>query len=93
VKNGFLHYFGRDCIWWLTLVLQLSILVLAYIAVKVGKTHLHLPRVLKLLIPQGAKGGIEDHEVDIEHWQELEQDVAVREKLASLAKYGMDRSF
>jgi phospholipid-translocating ATPase len=89
VKNGFLHQFGQDSVWWLTLALQLGILVVAYVAVKVGKKCLLRLGSVRLLMGQDAKGEIDNCGLDIEHWQELEQDASVRRELASLAKLGM----
>jgi phospholipid-translocating ATPase len=93
VKNGFLHQFGLDCIWWLTLILHVSVLVVAYVTFKVGRKYLPHSKAFALLIPQRANRRTDDCEVDIEYWQELEQDPLVREKLASLAKHGMGQSF
>jgi phospholipid-translocating ATPase len=93
VKNGFLHQYGRDWIWWLTLILQVTILMIAYIAIRVGKRYLSRPRFFASPRSQVVNLRAGDCEVDIEHWQELEHDALVRGKLASLAKQGMRQTY
>jgi hypothetical protein len=73
-------------------MLHLGILVLAYISIRVGRKYLPRHNFMTFMMHRGTKGGADNCDVDIEHWQELEQDSVVQEKLASLAKQGMGQS-
>jgi len=78
VRGGFFHTFGTDPIWWLTIIITIGILLTLELVYKCIKSSL----ILTGWWPLWGKGGQETHRnVNIEVWQELEQDEAIRERL------------
>ncbi|OAA71609.1 ATPase, P-type, phospholipid-translocating, flippase [Cordyceps fumosorosea ARSEF 2679] len=78
---------GRDPAWWMTLFAVLSLLGLLEMTLKVAKRHLILAGVWKWPPWRGSAGLSENvEEWDVEMWQELEQNPAVKARLKLMAR-------
>ncbi|PHH70133.1 hypothetical protein CDD82_7310 [Ophiocordyceps australis] len=89
VWHSLSHVWGRDVAWWATLFAVLALLGLVELCGKTVRRQLQLNRAwrLQFWIPWActdAAGNVE--ECDVELWQEMEQDPAVRRRLCKLAR-------
>ena len=80
VKNGFTDVFGPDLAWWVTLILVVTALATAEVAYRAVKRNIAAMGVWK-----GSRRSKNAEELDVEVWQEMEKDPAVREILRSQA--------
>lgn len=85
VKSGFLEGFGKDPVWWLTLLLTWAVLLTVELIWKSVKRYSASGRKWPWRRNGPRPGGKNAEELDLELWQEMERDPAVREKLRRLA--------
>jgi len=90
IRDTFTNTFGRDPTWWGTLFLVLGFLGLMDLVVKVAKRNLRVSGLLRWP-PWGEKSkedddGIVADELELEIWQELEQDPVIWEQLKRMAR-------
>ncbi|KAG5762832.1 hypothetical protein H9Q72_009077 [Fusarium xylarioides] len=86
IRNSFTELFGADAVWWATLFIVLGLLGLFEIVLKCVK-RLLLMAGLWNWPPWGkSRRGENIEEWDVELWQELEQDPALRARLKRLAR-------
>jgi phospholipid-translocating ATPase len=85
VQYGFTETFGRDPIWWLTLVIVFMILVTLEVVYKSVKRNMKAVGMWPPWKRSGKQLGEMD-ELDLEAWQEMEQDPVIRERLRRLAR-------
>jgi phospholipid-translocating ATPase len=85
VKGGFTKSFGRDPNWWLVLILTLAILITIELALKSARRSLALSGRWPLWKRKQNDGTKNAEELDLEIWQEMEQDPGIRERLRALA--------
>jgi phospholipid-translocating ATPase len=78
--------FGRDPIWWLTLVLVFMVLVTLELVYKSVKRNLKVAGVWLPWKQRGNRLGENGVELDVEVWQEMEQDPIIRARLKRLAR-------
>lgn len=85
IRGTFTKVYGDDPIWWATLFITLSILGGIELVGKAGKRNLRVAGLWQW--PPWEKGSLTDNveEWDLELWQEMEKDPAVRERLRKLA--------
>lgn len=83
-RGGFMNTFGKDPVWWLTLILVFAILVV--LKVVYGSINRNFISVAMKLLRRKVKwlGGNEDS--DIRTFQEMEQVPAIRERLKRMAR-------
>ncbi len=114
VRDGFIHGFGRDPIWWLTMLLVLGFLAVVELGYKAVKRNLIITGVwkyrwrwlswtglrwcLKSMRLRAAAGPSslqlvvctddeeDDEDWDLELWQEMERDPAVKERLKAMVE-------
>lgn len=86
IRDTFIHLWGDDPVWWATMFVVLGILGLIELAGKTVKRNLRVAGLWKLR-PWRKDGAAENaEEVDLEVWQEMEQDPVVRERLRRMAR-------
>lgn len=85
IRDTFIKLYGDDPLWWATLFIVLGFLGLLELLGKATKRNLRVAGLWKW--PPWKKAGAVDNveEWDLELWQEMEQDPAVRERLRRLA--------
>ncbi len=88
VKGGFTKSFGQDPNWWLVLILTLTILITIELALKSVRRTLALVGRWPLWKRKQNDGAKNAEELDLEVWQEMEQDPDIRERLKALALSG-----
>ena len=88
VKGGFTKTIGRDPDWWLLLILTLAILITIELALKSARRTLALGGRWPLWKRQQNYGTKNAQELELEVWQEMEQDGGIRERLRAQAANG-----
>ncbi|TVY70032.1 putative phospholipid-transporting ATPase DNF3 [Fusarium oxysporum f. sp. cubense] len=86
IRNSFTEAFGADAVWWATLFIVLGLLGLFEIVLKCVKRLLLIAGLLDWPPWGKSRRGENIEEWDVELWQELEQDPALRERLKRLAR-------
>ncbi|KAL7761741.1 hypothetical protein ACKLNR_008276 [Fusarium oxysporum f. sp. zingiberi] len=86
IRNGFTEAFGADAVWWATLFIVLGLLGLFEIVLKCVKRLLLIAGLWDWPPWGKSRRGENIEEWDVELWQELEQDPALRERLKRLAR-------
>ncbi|PIB02625.1 putative phospholipid-transporting ATPase DNF3 [Cercospora beticola] len=88
VKGGFQYVFGQDPMWWLTLLLAFGVLCTMEWVYAAAKRNLVLARCWPpwkfTKWHRNRNGNAEDLELEL--WQEMEQDPAIRAKLERMAR-------
>lgn len=85
IANTFTHTWGRDATWWSTLFLVLGFLGLMEVGIKVVKRNLRVAGLLHWRPWKKTEAGENAAELEMEIWQELEQDPKMRERLRRMA--------
>ncbi|KAI1505286.1 P-type ATPase [Biscogniauxia marginata] len=90
VRGGFTNTFGKDPIWWLTLIVVVLVLISVEYAYKAVKRNLVVAGLWKW--PPWKSRDNSDHleEWNVEVWQELEKDPVMRERLRRAGTEGED---
>jgi phospholipid-translocating ATPase len=88
VRKGFTLTFGSDPQWWLTLIVIIAILICMELAYKAVKRNLIIAGLWKWPPWKEAALGESAEEWDLELWQEMEKDPAVRERLRRMNEEG-----
>ncbi len=80
-RNGFMETFGKDPVWWLTLIVVVVALISMEMVYKTMKRNMVIAGVWKW--PPWKQRSLDDslEEWGLEVWQELEQDPVTRERL------------
>ncbi|EWZ50753.1 putative phospholipid-transporting ATPase DNF3 [Fusarium oxysporum f. sp. narcissi] len=86
IRNSFTEAFGADAVWWATLFIVLGLLGLFEIVLKCVKRLLLIAGLWDWPPWGKSRRGENIEEWDVELWQELEQDPALRERLKRLAR-------
>ncbi|KLP04549.1 hypothetical protein CEK26_000925 [Fusarium fujikuroi] len=86
IRNSFTEQFGADAVWWATLFIVLGLLGLFEIVLKCVKRLLLIAGLWDWPPWGKSRRGENIEEWDVELWQELEQDPALRERLKRLAR-------
>ncbi|KAF5544087.1 phospholipid-transporting ATPase DNF3 [Fusarium mexicanum] len=86
IRNSFTELFGYDAVWWATLFIVLGLLGLFEIVLKCVKRLLLIAGLWDWPPWGKSRRGENIEEWDVELWQELEQDPALRERLKRLAR-------
>ncbi|KAF5252076.1 hypothetical protein FANTH_2909 [Fusarium anthophilum] len=86
IRNSFTELFGDDAVWWSTLFIVLGLLGLFEIVLKCVKRLLLIAGLWDWPPWGKSRRGENIEEWDVELWQELEQDPALRERLKRLAR-------
>ncbi|KAF5656588.1 phospholipid-transporting ATPase DNF3 [Fusarium circinatum] len=86
IRNSFTELFGDDAVWWSTLLIVLGLLGLFEIVLKCVKRLLLITGLWDWPPWGKSRRGENIEEWDVELWQELEQDPALRERLKRLAR-------
>ncbi|KAF5968451.1 ATPase [Fusarium bulbicola] len=86
IRNSFTELFGDDAVWWSTLFIVLGLLGLFEIVLKCVKRLLLITGLWDWPPWGKSRRGEDIEEWDVELWQELEQDPALRERLKRLAR-------
>ncbi|KAF4454999.1 hypothetical protein F53441_2560 [Fusarium austroafricanum] len=86
IRDSFTTLFGDDAVWWATLFIVLGLIGLFEIVLKVVKRFLLLAGLWDWPPWGKSRHGENIEEWDVELWQELEQDPALRERLKRLAR-------
>ncbi|KAF5684042.1 ATPase [Fusarium denticulatum] len=86
IRNSFTEVFGADAVWWATLFIVLGLLGLFEIVLKCVKRLLLIAGLWDWPPWGKSRRGENIEEWDVELWQELEQDPALRERLKRLAR-------
>ncbi|RKL37643.1 putative phospholipid-transporting ATPase DNF3 [Fusarium proliferatum] len=86
IRNSFTEQFGADAVWWATLFIVLGLLGLFEIVLKCLKRLLLIAGLWDWPPWGKSRRGENIEEWDVELWQELEQDPALRERLKRLAR-------
>ncbi|EXL49675.1 hypothetical protein FOCG_09940 [Fusarium oxysporum f. sp. radicis-lycopersici 26381] len=86
IRNSFTEAFGADAVWWATLFIVLGLLGLFEIVLKCVKRLLLIAGLWDWPPWGKSRRGENIEEWDVELWQELEQDLALRERLKRLAR-------
>ncbi|KAF4433703.1 phospholipid-transporting ATPase DNF3 [Fusarium acutatum] len=86
IRNSFTEVFGADAVWWATLFIVLGLLGLFEIVLKCAKRLLLIAGLWDWPPWGKSRRGENIEEWDVELWQELEQDPALRERLKRLAR-------
>ena len=87
INGSFLHYWGRDPAWWATCFITLGLLGMIQIVTRISIRTLKI--VGKWNFPPWKKGGRHEEnveELDLELWQEMEQDKVMKARMERLAK-------
>ncbi|KAI0899843.1 phospholipid-translocating P-type ATPase [Annulohypoxylon nitens] len=84
-RNGFVSTFGTDPVWWVTLIVVVTVLISIEMAYKVMKRNLVVAGMWKwpLWKPRSADDSLEEWGLEV--WQELEQDPVMKERLRRAA--------
>lgn len=84
-RNGFVSTFGTDPVWWVTLIVVVTVLISVEMAYKVMKRNLVVAGMWKWppWKPRSADDSLEEWGLEV--WQELEQDPVMRERLRRAA--------
>lgn len=85
IRDTFTHTFGRDATWWGTMFLVLSWLGMMDIFIYLIKRYLRIAGLLRW-DPWRKREEVSAEYLDLEIWQELEQDPVMFEKLKRMAK-------
>lgn len=90
IRDSFTQTFGRDATWWATLFVVLAFLGLMELVGKTVHRNLHVAGCWQW--PPWKGGGLSENleEWDLEVWQEMEQDPAMKERLRNMARDGDD---
>jgi phospholipid-translocating ATPase len=86
VRDGFRDTFGRDPVWWLTLVAVLAVFAVAEVAAKVVRRNLVVAGMWKWPPWKRRELSGRMEEWDVELWQEMEQDPSIRAQLARMCR-------
>ncbi|ORY60272.1 P-type ATPase [Pseudomassariella vexata] len=88
VRGGFTTTFGRDPLWWLTLIVIVCILLSVELVCKTVRRNLLVARLWRWPPWKGGSEGVGEsvEEWDLELWQELEKDPVVRERLRKIVE-------
>ncbi|KAF4337101.1 phospholipid-transporting ATPase DNF3 [Fusarium beomiforme] len=86
IRDSFTHLFGADPVWWATLFIVLGLMGLFEIVLKCVKRLLLIAGLWDWPPWGKSRRGENIEEWDVELWQELEQDPALRERLKRLAR-------
>ena len=84
IRDTFTQHFGRDATWWSTMFLVLGFLGLMDLVLLVVKRNLRLAGFLHWK-PWKKLENRRPEELELEIWQELEQDPIVKKRLQRLA--------
>ncbi|RLL94188.1 hypothetical protein CFD26_103788 [Aspergillus turcosus] len=85
-RDGFTKTFGRDPIWWLTLVLVFMVLVTLELVYKSVKRNMKVAGMWLPWKQRRNRLGENGVELDVAMWQEMEQDPIIRARLKRLAR-------
>lgn len=90
VRDGLTGTFGSDGIWWLTLIVIVSILICIELSVKAVKRNLIISGLWQWPPFKRRNMGADEsaEEWHLELWQELERDPAMKEKLKRMNREG-----
>ncbi|KAM0203709.1 hypothetical protein ACHAPI_000708 [Fusarium lateritium] len=86
IRDSFTTLFGDDAVWWATLFIVLGLIGLFEIVLKSVKRSLLMAGLWDWPPWGKSRRGENIEEWDVELWQELEQDPALRERLKRLAR-------
>ncbi|KAJ3514011.1 hypothetical protein NM208_g15104 [Fusarium decemcellulare] len=86
IRNSFTELFGDDAVWWSTLFIVLGLIGLMEIVMKCSKRLLLIAGLWEWPPWRRSRRGDNIEEWDVELWQELEQDPAMRERLKRLCR-------
>lgn len=86
IRDSFTTLFGDDAVWWATLFIVLGLIGLFEIVLKSIKRSLLMAGLWDWPPWGQSRRGENIEEWDVELWQELEQDPALRERLKRLAR-------
>ncbi|WAO83715.1 Phospholipid-transporting ATPase [Fusarium falciforme] len=86
IRNSFTHLFGDDAVWWSTLFIVLGLIGLMEIVMKCSKRLLLIGGLWQWPPWGQSRRGDNIEEWDVELWQELEQDPAMRQRLQRLSR-------
>ncbi|KAK7422619.1 drs2 neo1 protein [Neonectria magnoliae] len=86
IRDSFTTLYGADAVWWSTVFIALGLLGLMEIVVKAAKRQLLMAGLWKWPPWKQSRVGDNIEEWDVELWQELEQDPAMRERLQRLCR-------
>ena len=86
VRGGFLSTFGRDPLWWLTLIITVIIFILVEMVYKTVKHNLVVAKLWrwppwKGRVAKESEGEFFPEEWDLDLWQEMEQDPVIKGRL------------
>lgn len=82
--GGFTTAFGRDPLWWLTLIVAVATLISIEMVYKTIKRNMIVARLWRWPPWHGRAHGDNAEEWDLELWQEMEQDPVVKQKLMKI---------
>lgn len=85
VRDGFAKTFGPDLVWWLTLIVMVTLLILMETIFRTFQRSLILAGLWRWPWVRKENDVCAD-EWRLELWQELEKDPAIRERLRKLAR-------
>lgn len=85
IRDTFTHTFGRDATWWGTLFLVLGFLGIMDISIYLVKRNLRVAGLLRW-DPWRKREEVAAEHLDLEIWQELEQDPVMFARLKRMAK-------
>ena len=94
VKHGFTHGFGKDPVWWLVLVATLGVLFVVEVAWKAIRRIFVQGCFGATWQPRRRRRGLQCGDckaeglVELDVWQEMQREPAMREKLKALARDG-----
>ncbi|KAF7562215.1 hypothetical protein G7046_g1929 [Stylonectria norvegica] len=86
IRNSFSRLFGDDPIWWATLFIVLGFLGLLELVLKTLKRHLLVAGLWVWPPWKSSRASTNIEEWDLELWQELEQDPALRRRLRRMCR-------
>lgn len=86
VKNGFFDTFGRDPVWWLTLLVTFSTLAVLELVYKSIRHNLVIAGHWPPWKHQLKAESLDVEDLDLELWQEMEKDPVIRDRLQRLAR-------
>ncbi|KAI9171488.1 Phospholipid-transporting ATPase [Paramyrothecium foliicola] len=88
IRNSFTELWGKDALWWATLFIVLGIIGLLEIVAKAVKRKLIIAGLWKWPSwrGDGSVGSSNAEDLELEVWQELEQDPVIWEKLKKMAR-------
>jgi phospholipid-translocating ATPase len=88
IRHTFTKLWGTDVVWWSTVFIVLAFLGIIELLFKAAKRGMLVAGLWHWPPWQRKKMGDNVEEWDLELWQEMEQDPAVRRKLAKMARDG-----